>query len=185
MQAGPPFEAAFFGGNLHFSEQSADFPLVKMSSLNKRFLMNLKISIIVLAVVAGVGLMLFSTSEQEGYPQYRLNEFYQVLQENPDKLEDRAMTVFGFVKEGSVQRKGIQADFVIEQDDQSLNVHFTGKSLLPDTFEEGADVSLDGKYDAQNQLFIADKALAKCGSKYIPKGEGEGMSHPENIPKGN
>lgn len=48
-------------------------------------------------------------------------------------------------------------------------VHYQGP--LPDTFEEGRDVVLEGRYDASGR-FEATTVLTKCGSRYEAVAEG-------------
>ena len=51
----------------------------------------------------------------------------------------------------------------IETGKTSFPVHYTGP--LPDTFEEGRDVVIEGKLGADG-VFAASTVLTKCGSRY-------------------
>ncbi len=138
--------------------------------------MNMKITIVVAAFLAGMGFMIVSSSGEQAHPHYQLTEFYEQMETSPGKVEGLYMTLYGNVKEGSIVRKGIEAEFVIEKEGREMNVFYTGKNLLPDTFQDGSEVSLDGSYDANERRFVADKALAKCASKYqsaMPAPQGE------------
>jgi len=128
--------------------------------------MKVKLTIVISCLAGGLLFLLFSTSSQEAHPHYMLPEFNAKLKASPTDVKGLYMTVYGNVKEGSIERTGIKADFVIEMKGHELPVHFTGKTLLPDTFKPGAEASVDGTYDAKNNVFIADKVLAKCASKY-------------------
>jgi cytochrome c-type biogenesis protein CcmE len=37
---------------------------------------------------------------------------------------------------------------------------------VPDLFKDGAEVVVEGRMDASQQLFVADQVLAKCPSKF-------------------
>ncbi|MDR2884176.1 MAG: cytochrome c maturation protein CcmE [Deferribacteraceae bacterium] len=58
-----------------------------------------------------------------------------------------------------------------------MTVTYNGE--IPDAFEEGAEVVLEGTYDVSQNLFTAKKLMAKCPSKY----EAEGEVHPDNVTK--
>ena len=128
--------------------------------------MNMKISIIVVAFVAAIGFMVFSNTGEQTHPHFQLNEFYDLKAKDAKKVSNRFMTVYGDVKEGTIKKKGVEADFIIEKDGLEMKIFFTGKNLMPDTFEDGAIVSLDGEYDPEKDLFVADKIMAKCASRY-------------------
>jgi len=137
----------------------------------------LKVSIVVIAVVLGVGFLVISSSGKDAHPHYQLKEFYEVLKTNPQKLDNLFMTIYGNVKEGSIVKKGIQANFIVEKDGLELPVFATGKNLLPDMFKDGAILSMDGVYNREMNQFEADKVLAKCASKY------ESAAMPANMGK--
>ena len=128
--------------------------------------MKVKLASVIIALVLGVVFLVVSSSGEAGHPHYQLSEFHKILKDNPQKLDKRFMTVYGNVKEGTIIRHGVEANFVIEKDGQELPIFFTGKTLLPDTFKEGAEATIDGTYDAQKNIFMADKVMAKCASKY-------------------
>ncbi len=128
--------------------------------------MRLKLAIIITTMVLGLVFLVFSTSSDEAHPHYLLPDFKKALTENGSRFDNVFMTLYGDVKEGSIEREGIKANFVIEKDGVEMPVIFTGKSLLPDTFKDGAQASVDGIYNRHKQIFVADKVMAKCASKY-------------------
>ena len=133
--------------------------------------MRMKIIIAIVLIVGGFGFLIISSSSEESHPHYQLPEFFQKISNNRNALEGKFMTVYGNVKEGSIKKDGIKADFTIIDGDKELNVFFTGKTLLPDTFKAGAQASVDGIYDAPKNRFVADKVMAKCASKYNSAGK--------------
>lgn len=56
-----------------------------------------------------------------------------------------------------------KADFVLLGKTGQLKVAFRG--TIPDTFEAGREVVVDGRLDGQG-VFQADKLMTKCASKY-------------------
>jgi cytochrome c-type biogenesis protein CcmE len=76
-----------------------------------------------------------------------------------------AMRIGGLVREGSVQRDGLRADFVVTDLAHDINVSYEG--MLPDLFREGQGVVAEGRFDASGR-FIADTVLAKHDETYMP-----------------
>jgi cytochrome c-type biogenesis protein CcmE len=137
--------------------------------------MKLKVSIAVIALIAGVVFMAGSSINKDAKKFYQLTEFQEALTNDSKSLSDKYLIVLGNVKEGSISKSGIQADFIMEMGDSSLKVHHNGKNLLPDTFQSGAQVTVEGKYDSVKNEFISDKVMAKCASKY-QSGTPQGMT---------
>ena len=126
-------------------------------------------TIIVVAIcliIIGFLLLAIKSTTKSSNLHLQLKEFYEQLDTNTNKLSHSTLTLYGFVKEGSLVKKGIEADFIIYNKDLELAVHANGKHLLPDTFKEGAQVSVTGKYIHDKKIFIADSVLAKCASRY-------------------
>ena len=119
-------------------------------------------------IVIGFILLAIKSTQKTASLHLKLNEFHTVLLNTPSKLKDVQITVYGLVKEGSIHKTGIEADFkVIENGNNlELDVHFTGKTLLPDTFKEGSQVAVTGIYLEDRKVFFADSVLAKCASRY-------------------
>ncbi|MDZ4727686.1 MAG: cytochrome c maturation protein CcmE [Leptospira sp.] len=80
------------------------------------------------------------------------------------KYTDQNLRVRGFVKLGSLVREGKKAKFTLELNDKEIPVYFTGETLLPDAFKEGARARVDGKIE--NGILVASHVEAKCASKY-------------------
>ena len=108
-----------------------------------------------------------SSSGGASQPHYQLSEFYQKFGKNKlTSAEGSYMTLYGIVKEGSIHKSGVQAHFTITQAEKELPIFFTGKTLLPDTLKDGSQAAVEGMYDSKKQIFIADKVMAKCASRY-------------------
>ena len=128
--------------------------------------MKLKVSIVVIALIAGVAFLVGSSIQKDARKFYQLTEFQEDLKKDPLVMGDKYLIILGNVKEGSIRKNGILADFIMEMDGESLKVHHNGKNLLPDTFQAGAQVTVEGIYDSQKNEFVSDKVMAKCASKY-------------------
>lgn len=115
-------------------------------------------------VLAGaVGFLVFSDTG-EGVLEY---VYVDKVVASPDKYAGRTIKVHGTVVEGSIKKKkGTTGDyhFVIQHEGGRLPVHFT--NIPPDTFQEGGEVILTGRLDAEGRLFESDEMSAKCPSKY-------------------
>jgi cytochrome c-type biogenesis protein CcmE len=78
--------------------------------------------------------------------------------------EGKSFRVSGRVIPGTVVRAGdgLSATFTITEQEQNLEVSYHG--IIPDTFKEGIDVLLEGRY--VNGRFEATQIFTKCASKY-------------------
>jgi cytochrome c-type biogenesis protein CcmE len=78
----------------------------------------------------------------------------------------QAARVEGTVLKGSIQRNDTtqRLAFVISDGSQSLPVVYTG--VVPDIFNAGIQVVVEGHYAGQNSPFQAQTLLTKCPSKF-------------------
>ncbi len=83
------------------------------------------------------------------------------------KAIDQPTKLGGRVVEGSVQRdKGANTiAFSVTDGNQTLPISYKG--VVPDSFQEGVDVIVEGKLGADGG-FQATSLMAKCASKYVP-----------------
>lgn len=80
--------------------------------------------------------------------------------------QNRAFRIGGMVKEGSVQRDGVNVRFVVTDTAHDVPVTYTG--ILPDLFREGKGVVTQGKLDDGGKTFKASEVLAKHDENYMP-----------------
>ena len=80
--------------------------------------------------------------------------------------KNRAFRIGGMVKEGSVQRDGVNVRFVVTDTAHDVPVSYTG--ILPELFREGKGVVAQGKLDDVGQGFKASEVLAKHDENYMP-----------------
>ena len=95
-------------------------------------------------------------------------ELAQRTSVNPTFAEQSGVRVGGRVVPGSVRfdQKTLDLRFTlidIETGKTSFPVHYNGP--LPDTFQEGRDVVVEGNY-RPGGTFQASTVLTKCGSRY-------------------
>ena len=70
----------------------------------------------------------------------------------------------GLVQQGSVQRDGLNVNFVVTDTVKTTPVRYQG--ILPDLFKEGKGVVAQGQL--QNGVFVAREVLAKHDENYMP-----------------
>lgn len=82
--------------------------------------------------------------------------------------KNRAFRIGGMVKEGSVQRDGVNVRFVVTDTAHDIPVTYTG--ILPDLFREGKGVVAQGKLEDAGTIpsFKASEVLAKHDENYMP-----------------
>jgi cytochrome c-type biogenesis protein CcmE len=71
----------------------------------------------------------------------------------------------GQVEHGTVNKDGLDVKFSVTDGEASVPVAYTG--ILPDLFEEGQGVIVQGKINSDG-LFMADEVLAKHDEQYKP-----------------
>ncbi len=79
----------------------------------------------------------------------------------------KQVKISGTVLKGSMVSNGSDHHFSISDDKNVLNAHFKG--AVPNTFREGADVVVSGRFEPATRTFEATELIAKCASKYQSK----------------
>lgn len=120
---------------------------------------------VAVGVVAIVGaLVYFAISGfQEGKAYYKTIEELDASGDAGKRLR-----VAGIVADGSIERRGKEVSFKLEQDDLQLSVRYVGSGPVPDTFKDGVEAVVEGTWLADGS-FEADHIQAKCASKYEAK----------------
>jgi cytochrome c-type biogenesis protein CcmE len=85
-----------------------------------------------------------------------------------DGAYSKRLRVAGNVQPGSIRRTGTNMNFVLVENDQLLNVVYTGTEPPPDTFKDNAQALAEGTF-GHDGVFHAKQIQAKCASKYAPQ----------------
>lgn len=83
----------------------------------------------------------------------------------------KRLRVAGNVQPGSIKRSGTNVNFVLVENDQTLNVVYNGTEPPPDTFKDNAQALAEGSF-GHDGVFYAKQIQAKCASKYAPQQDG-------------
>lgn len=87
---------------------------------------------------------------------------------SPEKFDMKGARISGDVVEGSINKdtmdKKLLQFTIADSQGTSMNVEYRG--VVPDAFEEGVTVIVEGNYDPVKKVFFAKTLLAKCPSKY-------------------
>ena len=129
----------------------------------------MKIKFIILISVIGVSLGTIAWFSSKETKYYLIDA--SALAASPSEYSGKNLRVRGFVKAGTLVRKGTRADFMLEFEDKVVPVHFNGSKILPDTFKEGARARVDGQI--KNGILVSDHVETKCASKYEATHENE------------
>ncbi|MBX3636313.1 MAG: cytochrome c maturation protein CcmE [Rubrivivax sp.] len=83
----------------------------------------------------------------------------------------RSFRLGGLVERGSVRRDGLRVDFVVTDTAHAVPVSYEG--ILPDLFQEGKGVVVQGRLDGPR--FVAREVLAKHDENYMPPEAGDAV----------
>jgi cytochrome c-type biogenesis protein CcmE len=94
--------------------------------------------------------------------------YYHLISEIPtlksSEIRQR-MRVSGNVAPGTIKYLPGRVEFVLIEQNKTLNVAYTGGAPLPDTFKDDAQALVEGKLGPDGK-FTAEQVQAKCASKY-------------------
>lgn len=80
------------------------------------------------------------------------------------QVDGRKVKVSGVVVPGSIEHKGEEMDFVIEENGARLKIHY--RRAVPEAFGDSIPIIAEGVYRAKDNLLVAQSILTKCPSKY-------------------
>jgi len=89
-----------------------------------------------------------------------------------DGAYSKRLRVAGNVQPGSIRRSGTNVNFVLVENEQTLNVVYNGTEPPPDTFKDDALALAEGSF-GHDGVFYAKQIQAKCASKYAPQQQGQ------------
>ena len=83
----------------------------------------------------------------------------------PGDTAHQRMRISGNVRTGSISHLDGRVNFVLEEEGKVLPVSYTGRDPLPDTFKDGSQALVEGRFTPDGR-FVAEQVQAKCASKY-------------------
>jgi len=132
-----------------------------MSSQTSKFL---KFGSAMVAILLALGYLAY-TGVQESKSYYVTIKELRGL---GDGAYTKRLRVAGNVQPGSIRRRGTNVNFVLVENDQTLNVVYDGTEPPPDTFKDDAQALAEGSF-GRDGVFYAKQIQAKCASKYAPQ----------------
>jgi cytochrome c-type biogenesis protein CcmE len=146
------------------------FPEVVQKEIMKNSSTWIKYTVLALAFFGALGYLFVSGMQSSMVYYLTLEE----LSATPPGTGE-GVRLAGWVKEGSIVGSALDGEisFVITDGKRDMPVRYAGQ--IPDTFENGAEVIVEGVFRGQ-PVFEAATMLAKCPSKYeasatAPRGE--------------
>ena len=127
-------------------------------------------------VVSAIGYLLFTGLTDHTMYYAEVTE----LLSDPSKYNSKGMRVSGDVVENSVINSELNKKMIKFQvvDTQGSSMHVEYGGVVPDAFEEGVTVILEGNYNPEKEIFVAKTLLAKCPSKYETE---DPNAHPDEV----
>src|SRR5436309_4428539 len=135
-----------------------------MSSQSSKFL---KFGSAMAVIILALGYLAY-TGVQESKSYYVT---IKELRGMGDGAYSKRLRVAGNVEPGSIKRSGSNVNFVLVENDQTLNVIYNGTEPPPDTFKDDAQALAEGNF-GRDGVFQAKQIQAKCASKYAPQQAG-------------
>ena len=123
------------------------------------------------------GVIVFLTIIALVYTAFQESSVYYMtvpeLKSKGSSVTGQGLRASGTVKDGTVKydsEKLILNFDVFEENETPDNfIHVTYKGIKPDSFKANVNVILEGKYDANENIFKAKTLLVKCPSRYEGK----------------
>lgn len=117
-----------------------------------------------LLIVGAVAYLMVSGFGDSMVYYYTLSE----LKEKKSELAGVGLRVHGHVSSGTIRidRERSQVDFLVMEKKTPNTLPVTYQGIIPDTFKDGAEVVVEGTYQADRHHFQATVLMAKCPSKY-------------------
>jgi cytochrome c-type biogenesis protein CcmE len=140
----------------------------------RRTLMRFGAAIVI--VVAALAYLAWTGVEQS-------KSYYVTIKElqNLDGRYSKRLRVAGTVVPGSIRRQGTHVEFTLKENENLLNVSYSGTEAPPDTFKDDSQALAEGTY-GRDGVFRASQLQAKCASKYAPQKPGDTQTAPGGAP---
>lgn len=132
--------------------------------MNKR---KLKTGIVGIIILGLVGYLIYTGLRDTMTYYFTVGE----LLAKDKSIYGQGIRIGGLVSSGSVKWNpaSLQLNFLVTDGKNNLPVIYKG--VVPDTFREGGEVVVEGRY-TQEGIFWASQLFPKCPSKYVAKAKG-------------
>jgi cytochrome c-type biogenesis protein CcmE len=127
-----------------------------------------RFGIAVAVIILGLGCMAYIGVQQSKSYYVQIKE----LRSMGNDAYSKHLRVAGNVQPGSIHTRGTNADFVLAENGQLLNVSYKGAEPPPDTFKDNAQALVQGEF-GRDGVFHASMIQAKCASKYKAQAQQE------------
>jgi cytochrome c-type biogenesis protein CcmE len=134
--------------------------------------------LVTVLVLGGAFITLLATSMRENVQFYKhVDEVMPVAQE----WYGKTLRLQGNVVDGSIKRRPNSLDYLFEvkHGDSVVTAYYTG--VVPDNFQDGAEVVMTGRLSETGFHVEHDGIMAKCPSKYeassAPNLTSQGLAH--------
>lgn len=120
----------------------------------------LKFTAIMIPIICGTIIILYNLSSN-------ITFFITPSEFNKSK-HNGVIKIGGYVADGSLQMLAVNhIRFTVTDFDKEIVAEYKG--IIPTIFREGQGAVLTGKFNQENNCFVATELLAKHDEKYIPK----------------
>jgi cytochrome c-type biogenesis protein CcmE len=128
-----------------------------------------RIVVVGLVFAIGIGYLIVSAVRETGVYYIEVSELVHGRTESSGE----GLRIQGSVVDGSTvwDPSGPQLSFVMADSAASVAVIYDG--FRPDTYREGEEVIVEGRYDREAGAIQATKLMTTCPSKYVESGEDE------------
>src|SRR3954471_6985196 len=133
----------------------------------------IRFGLVVVIIVVAISYLAY-TGVQESKSYYVT---IKELKTMDDSAYKKRLRVAGTVLPGSIKRSGSHVEFVLQEEDRTLPVVYTGTEAPPDTFKDSSQALAEGTY-GHDGVFHAKGLQAKCASKYAPQQQKPGTAAP-------
>jgi cytochrome c-type biogenesis protein CcmE len=131
----------------------------------------------IVVVLSSLGFLVYTGLNSNMVYYYHVDEFLP----KAGSLNGETIKVNGKVIEGTIQKAQLDYRFGIHGHAPTNVVNVEYHGVVPDTFKDGSDVVVEGKYDSERKVFHATTLLAKCPTKYEPQDQKSDTAKKTNL----
>lgn len=118
----------------------------------------------IIVVGGGIGYLVYQAMQSSWSYYYSVDEFIG----NETAAQKYSFRIAGLVQKDSIKHDMEKMDFSFLLDGTNSSVPVVYNGLVPDNFEQGREVVVQGQLDTAG-VFRAEKLMTKCESKYKAK----------------